>query len=141
MKSRAKLFLEKIKEDDNMLIGTEPGNAGSGDMPSDKDAQTADTQPTDNNTGAPDLKALMEYMCQPKGMNHILGEACKMMDRYMDEDDMDTFTPSDDNQRGDIAAAQDHLSNASAALANLDGAAGDASDDSQVDQDNLDAQM
>jgi cobalamin biosynthesis protein CobT len=94
-KSRARAILDKISEQD--LAPDVPGEQNP--PPENGDAGG---QPDDNNTNPIDIQQMAG---NPTNMGEALNQMADLTDRYMDEDDTDTFTPDDDQEKQDCMEA------------------------------------
>lgn len=112
MKSRAALIIERIlKEDEPVsnvgLMGNPPG-PGQGVAPFAGAAPGGDVpQPSQPNPEAPDLKQLVtDFASQPDQMADLMDQQGHMMDRYMDEEDHDVYTPESPEDKEAVMAAK-----------------------------------
>lgn len=116
MKSRAARMLETtLKEDDNNLQNTPAGQAGPGAItdPAGQPSSPADVQPTDQNPDAAALQQLLaNYSAQPDGMADVVGQHSTMMDRWMDDQDKDVFTPESPEDKDAVMGAKNALTEA-----------------------------
>lgn len=95
-----------LKMHENMLKGkTEELDPASDDQalnatPSSHDVQPGPDQPGDTSDDPmKDVAKAVGMMREPTVMADALDQMADMTDRYMNEDDEDTFTPADDDEK------------------------------------------
>jgi len=115
MKSRAQRMMETVLREEEPvsnvgLMGNPPG-PGQGQAPFAGAAPGGDLpQPSQSNPNAPDLKQLVsDFAGQPDGMAGLIDQQASMMDRYMDEDDQEVYTPESPEDKEAVMAAKNSM--------------------------------
>lgn len=118
MKSRAALMIERILREDepvsNVGLMGNPAGPGVGQSPFSAPAPGGDLPPpTQPSPNAPDLKQLVtDFASQPDGMADLVDQQAAMMDRYMDEDDQEVYTPESAEDKEAVMEAQNCMKEA-----------------------------
>jgi len=111
IKSRARMFLESLREDDSSLDGDQ-------DMMMDAPADAPADEPALEEP-AEDMDAAVAGMTDPEHMAEALDSMDGQMDRYMDEEDMEVFTPADDAQKECLQEARGYMREAAGKLRSM----------------------
>jgi hypothetical protein len=123
MKSRARRMMEGLLKEDapttsGDLQANPQGTQGPGGTPFAGAAGGGnEPQPTDNNTGSPELKQLVtDFASQPDHMADMMDQQCAMHERYMDEGDTDVYTPQSPEDKEAVMESMEHMKNAALAM-------------------------
>lgn len=118
MKSRAARLMETVLRESeptsNVGLMGNPAGPGAGQAPFSAPAPGgAEPQPTQPSPNAPDLKQLVtDFASQPDGMAGMMDQQCGMMERYMDENDQEVYTPEAPEDKEAVTAAYHHMKEA-----------------------------
>lgn len=101
--SIAAQLLKSLNEDENPLAKKdEPA-------PADAPAAKGDETPADGSGEKNPLKEMIDLMKDPHTMSEALDLMSDQCDKYMDEEDQDTYTAKDDQEKKELTEARSKI--------------------------------